>query len=216
LSTLPSKKCAQGKLREHVTLPPLDQFSALDPREVKRSADFIAIVSRYTKLHRAGRQFTGLCPFHSERTPSFYADPERKLFKCFGRCNAGGDILDFVMRIEQCCFLDAVRIVAGIASDSETRSGERFGASEGGRSLPPCARGARTHSSPQSDHEAAVARLNATEARLRAIRAANDAASEEFATACEPRHTDALVVGRKFIRHRITSPEVGGGQHGRG
>ncbi|MGB7562294.1 MAG: CHC2 zinc finger domain-containing protein, partial [Candidatus Acidiferrales bacterium] len=73
---------------------------ALNGREVKRRCNFVAIVSRYTKLHRAGRQFVGLCPFHAERTPSFYVDPQRKLFKCFGRCDAGGDVFDFIMRVE--------------------------------------------------------------------------------------------------------------------
>jgi CHC2 zinc finger len=176
----------------------------LDPREVKRTADFVAIASRYTKLHRAGRQFVGLCPFHSERTPSFYVDPQRQLFKCFGHCDAGGDIFDFIMRIEQCGFSDAVRIVAGVASDSEPRSGECFGASEGGEA--PSARGACVLPSQRSEHEAAVARLDATEARLFAIRAANDADAMEFATDCDPRGGETPAVGLTFIRQRITSP----------
>jgi CHC2 zinc finger len=182
-----------------------------DPREVKRSADFVGIVSGYTRLRRAGRQFVGLCPFHSERTPSFYIEPQQKLFRCFG-CERGGDIFDFIMQIKRCGFCDAVRIVAGVASDSEPRSGECFGASEGGEA--PSARGACVLPSPQSEHAAAIARLDATEARLRATRAANDADAKEFATACESRDGEVLAV--QFIRHRITSPEVGGGQHGGG
>ena len=157
----------------------------LNPGEVRRYADFVAIVSRYTRLHRAGQQFVGLCPFHAEHTPSFYVDPQRKVFKCFGRCDAGGDIFDFVMRVEGCSFPDAVRIVSGVAPDSEPRSGSRFGGRVGGEA--PLARAACAPPSPQSERDAAIARLDATEARLRAIRAANDAAAMEFATACEPR-----------------------------
>lgn len=155
-----------------------------DPREVKRSADFVAIVSRYTRLRRSGRQFVGICPFHAEHTPSFYVDPQRKLFKCFGRCDAGGDIFDFVMRAEQCSFSDAVRIVAGVARESEPRSGERLRAGEGG--LAPLARAARDLHSPQAEREAILVRLDATERRVRAIRVANEEAAMEFATACEP------------------------------
>ena len=174
----------------------------LDPGEVKRSADFVAIVSHYTLLRRAGRQFVGLCPFHSERTPSFYVDPQRKLYKCFGRCDAGGDIFDFIMRAEQCSFPDAVRIVVGVARESEPRSGERLRAGEGG--LAPLARTARTLPSPLSAREDAVARLDATEARLVAVRAANDAAAAEFATACEPVEGDGSLL---LVNKRITGHE---------
>lgn len=178
------------------------RLRAVEPREVKRTADFVAIVSQYTQLRRAGRQFVGLCPFHSERTPSFCLDPQRKIFKCFGRCDAGGDIFDFVMRAEQCCFSYAVRIVAGVARDSEPRSGERFGASEGGRGLPPCARKARTGSSPQSEHIAAIARLDATEARLLAIHRANEVDAMEFATACErDGEGSPLLVNKRISGH---------------
>lgn len=162
----------------------LNSVARLNPGDAKRSADFVAVVSHYVKLRRVGRQFVGLCPFHSERTPSFYVDPQRKVFKCFGRCDAGGDVFDFVMRAEGCGFADAVRIVSGVAPDSEPRSGSRFGGRVGGEA--PLARVACVLPSPQSERDAAIARLDATEARLGAIRAANDAAAKEFATACEP------------------------------
>jgi hypothetical protein len=89
-------------------LPSPRQFDAPD---VKRSADVFSILSRYTRLRRAGRQYVGLCPFHSERHPSFYVEPARKIWKCFG-CGLGGDILAFVMRIESCDFRSALRILA--------------------------------------------------------------------------------------------------------
>lgn len=88
----------------------------LDAREVKQHADFLTIVFRYTQLRRAGRQYVGLCPFHWERHPSFYVEPERKIWKCFG-CGAGGDVFAFVMRAESCDFARAVEIVSKVVSD---------------------------------------------------------------------------------------------------
>lgn len=186
-------------------------LARLNPGEVKRTADFVAIVSRYTKLRRAGRQFVGLCPFHSEHTPSFYVDPQRRLFKCFGRCAAGGDIFDFVMLAEQCNFGEALRIVAGVARESERRSRERVRGREGAQ---PLARAAGVQHS-QNARDSILAALDATEARLRAIAEANRAASEDFQTACEPDRAAAI-----FIRHRITSipnaiPNAEGEPHGR-
>lgn len=86
-----------------------------DAEEIKRRADFLDIVSRYTRLRRASRQYVGLCPFHSERHPSFYVEPDRKLWKCFG-CGLGGDIFSFVMRAEGCTFVGALRLVTEYAS----------------------------------------------------------------------------------------------------
>jgi CHC2 zinc finger len=110
----------------------------LDARDVKSRADFFAIASQYTRLRRSGRQFVGLCPFHSERHPSFYVHPEKKIFYCFG-CGAGGDLFSFVMRAESCDFSDALRIVASWGSPreraSEARS--RFRAGVGAKPLAP-------------------------------------------------------------------------------
>src|SRR2546427_4890809 len=89
----------------------LPSISPLEASALKARADFVAIASRYTRLSRAGRQYVGRCPFHSERRPSFYVEPQRKIWKCFG-CQAGGDLFAFVMRAEGCDFLDALRIVA--------------------------------------------------------------------------------------------------------
>lgn len=81
-----------------------------DARTVKARADFFAIASRYMRLRRAGRQYVGLCPFHSERHPSCYVHPHKNIFYCFG-CGRGGDVFDFVMLAESCDFLEALRIV---------------------------------------------------------------------------------------------------------
>lgn len=75
--------------------------------EVKAQANFVDIASHFTPLRRRGKQFVGLCPFHSERHPSFYVHAERKIFYCFG-CQAGGDLFDFVMHAEDIPFSAAL------------------------------------------------------------------------------------------------------------
>ena len=71
----------------------------------------MAVVSEYVNLKQRGRSFTGLCPFHSEKTPSFTVSREKQLFHCFG-CGAGGDVLTFIMRIENLTFGPALRLLA--------------------------------------------------------------------------------------------------------
>jgi DNA primase len=74
---------------------------------VKDAADIVEIVSAYTDLRRVGERYTGLCPFHEERTPSFSLDPREKLYYCFG-CEAGGDVFRFVQEKEGIGFGEAV------------------------------------------------------------------------------------------------------------
>ena len=78
---------------------------------VRRSADIVRVVSDYMSLKGAGSAFKGLCPFHSEKTPSFSVHREKQIFHCFG-CGAGGDVFAFVMLAEKVSFPEAVRIVA--------------------------------------------------------------------------------------------------------
>ncbi len=78
---------------------------------LRESADIVALISRKTDLRRVGSRWTGLCPFHEERTPSFSVDPERGLYHCFG-CGLGGDAIKFVMETEQLDFPSAVEQLA--------------------------------------------------------------------------------------------------------
>src|SRR6266478_5160477 len=78
---------------------------------VKQQADIVCVVGEYFQLKKAGQNFRGLCPFHSEKTPSFNVHPVRQIFHCFG-CGKGGDVFDFVMEMERCEFPEALRIVA--------------------------------------------------------------------------------------------------------
>ncbi len=78
---------------------------------IRERADMLEIVSRYVNLKRAGKNYIGLCPFHQEKTPSFTVNPDKKLFHCFG-CNEGGDIFQFLMKIERIDFGEALARLA--------------------------------------------------------------------------------------------------------
>jgi DNA primase len=78
---------------------------------VKQQADIVRVVGEYIRLKKSGQNFTGLCPFHGEKTPSFAVHPVKQIFHCFG-CGKGGDVFSFVMEMEKCPFPEAVRIVA--------------------------------------------------------------------------------------------------------
>ncbi len=78
---------------------------------VKQQADIVRVVGEYVRLKKAGKDFTGLCPFHQEKTPSFTVSPTKQMYYCFG-CHEGGDIFKFVMALERCEFPEAVRTVA--------------------------------------------------------------------------------------------------------
>jgi DNA primase len=79
--------------------------------DLKLQANIVQIVQEYVPLRRAGTTFKGLCPFHSEKTPSFHVNPDRGFFHCFG-CGAGGDVFKFLELHEKVGFADAVKMVA--------------------------------------------------------------------------------------------------------
>src|SRR5262245_27667546 len=101
--------------------------------DLRLQANIVQVVQDYVPLKRAGRTYKGLCPFHSEKTPSFHVDPEKGFFHCFG-CNVGGDVFKFLELHEKVGFQDAVRMLAQkfgvslpeIEEDEEGRSDARL------------------------------------------------------------------------------------------
>jgi len=79
--------------------------------EVKQRTDIVEVVSQHTTLTKAGRTFKGLCPFHTEKHPSFFVYPEQQSWHCFG-CNTGGDTFSFVMKKQNIDFGEALRLLA--------------------------------------------------------------------------------------------------------
>jgi DNA primase len=86
-------------------------FTRDSVEKVKEASDIVEVISAHTDLRRAGTRYTGLCPFHDERTPSFSVDPTEKLYHCFG-CGVGGDVIKFVEEKEGLGFPEAVEALA--------------------------------------------------------------------------------------------------------
>src|SRR3981189_1575699 len=91
---------------------------------VKQQADIVRVVGEYVRLKKSGANFTGLCPFHAEKSPSFAVHPTKQIYHCFG-CGVGGDVFKFVMEMEKCAFPEAIRIVAEKCGISIPRPKER-------------------------------------------------------------------------------------------
>lgn len=80
-------------------------------RDIENATDIVEIISESVSLKRTGRNYTGLCPFHSEKAPSFSVNPDKRIFYCFG-CQAGGNVFSFLMKNENMSFPEAVRSLA--------------------------------------------------------------------------------------------------------
>ena len=79
--------------------------------DLRLQANIVTVVQEYVPLKKAGTTYKGLCPFHSEKTPSFHVNPEKGFFHCFG-CGVGGDVFKFLELHEKVAFPDAVRMLA--------------------------------------------------------------------------------------------------------
>ena len=79
--------------------------------EIRDRADIVDLIGEYMDLKRSGSNYMGLCPFHSEKTPSFSVSPSKSIFKCFG-CGVGGDVITFIMKRENLSFPEAVEFLA--------------------------------------------------------------------------------------------------------
>ncbi len=95
--------------------------------EIKNTADIVEVVSEVVLLKKTGKNYVGLCPFHSEKTPSFTVSPEKQIFYCFG-CAAGGNVFSFLMKHDGISFPDAAKMLAvryGIDIPTHTLSPEQ-------------------------------------------------------------------------------------------
>lgn len=93
-------------------------------REIKDRLDIVDIVGKYVQLKQAGKNFTGLCPFHGEKTPSFVVSPELQRYKCFG-CGETGDIFNFIQKIENIDFpesLEKLALQAGVTLEKREKN----------------------------------------------------------------------------------------------
>ncbi len=97
--------------------------------EVKARLDLVEVIGGYVTLHRAGREMSGLCPFHAEKTPSFTVSPERQVWYCHG-CHEGGDLFKFIEQIERIDFRQALELLAdraGVELESGPHAGKGAG-----------------------------------------------------------------------------------------
>ena len=96
--------------------------------DVKQKTDIVAIIGQYTTLKKAGRTYRGLCPFHSEKAPSFFVYPDQQSWHCFGACNTGGDVFAFFMKQQGITFGEALRLLAERVGVTLPLYNERSGA----------------------------------------------------------------------------------------
>ncbi|MFL2764174.1 MAG: DNA primase [Dehalococcoidia bacterium] len=80
--------------------------------EIRTKTDIIDIISAYVSINQSGKYFKSICPFHSEKTPSFIVNPDRQSWHCFGACGTGGDVFSFVMRMESIGFGESIKFLA--------------------------------------------------------------------------------------------------------
>ncbi|MDD5556162.1 MAG: DNA primase [bacterium] len=167
--------------------------------QVQAASDIVEVVSSFIPLKRAGRSFKACCPFHNEKTPSFFVNPEKQIWHCFG-CGAGGAVFNFVMQYERVTFPEAVRILArkaGVAVP-ETR-GEEGGRAERARDDL-----RRLNEFAAAWFQSQLASTAAGKAALRALRGRGigEELVRHFSLGHAPDARDALIRAARAKRHR--------------
>lgn len=98
-------------------------MEASEKEAIRQRTDIVELISAYTPLKKTGTRWKGICPFHSERTPSFTVDPERGRWHCFGACAVGGDVFTFLEKAENLSFIEAAERLAAKAGITLSRKG---------------------------------------------------------------------------------------------
>ncbi|BDI31299.1 DNA primase [Capsulimonas corticalis] len=94
--------------------------------DIRARTDIVSVVEQYVTLKRAGRNLKGLCPFHNEKSPSFQVNSDLGIWKCFGQCNEGGDVIKFVQKIENLSFQEALERLALAAGVTLSRGQNQY------------------------------------------------------------------------------------------
>ncbi len=89
----------------------MEKISNETIQQVKHFTGIVDVINHYVSLKRRGRNYIGLCPFHSERSPSFTVSPDKQIFHCFG-CHESGDLISFIQKIESASFVEAIETIA--------------------------------------------------------------------------------------------------------
>jgi DNA primase len=89
--------------------------------EVRARVDIVEIVGEHVQLKRSGKEYKARCPFHNEKTPSFYVVPSKGFYKCFG-CGESGDAFSFLMKRQGLTFAEAVRVVIHVIAQQDERA----------------------------------------------------------------------------------------------
>ncbi len=79
---------------------------------IRNQADIVDVISREVELKRRGVNYFGICPFHDEKTPSFSVSQSKQIYKCFGGCDAGGNVFTFIMEFYKLTFFESVKLLA--------------------------------------------------------------------------------------------------------
>lgn len=90
----------------------------IDTKAIKARNDIVTVIEQYTKLRKAGKNFKGCCPIHQEKHPSLTVYPDQQMFHCYG-CNRGGDVIEFIMAVENVDFRQAVGVLNGTKRSQE-------------------------------------------------------------------------------------------------
>ena len=193
-------------------------FTRESVERVKEATDIVEVISAYTDLRRSGTRFTGLCPFHDERSPSFSVDPADKLYHCFG-CGVGGDVIKFVEEKEGLGFPEAVEALA-----------ERYGVELERESEDPRAEEARKRRARLGELLERTAGFyvsflwdspQASKARdYLAGRGLSEEVMREFGVGCAPANWDTVLLRGQQAGYSLAEIEAAGlvrqGQKGRG